>query len=189
MAKGPTKDQLEASAQGWLNILADELGKTRNKGLGKDGRPKSRFSPVQANSIGRSKGEGGILDSTYEVVETDSGFELIFNLPGYILALENGVVGGRYEKRPRGNGGQSLFIKSLLDWIKTKGITTELKPLSLALAIRTNIFKEGIAPINILSTVNERFFDEYGEEIANKIMVNIEDQIIDNIQRIENSLK
>ena len=76
-----------------------------------------------------------------------------------------------------------------MDWIKTKGITTELKPLSLALAIRTNIFKEGIAPTNILSTVNERFFNEYGEEIANKIMVNIEDQIIDNIQRIENSLK
>jgi hypothetical protein len=56
--------------------------------------------------------------------------------------------------------------------------------MSLAFAIRTNILKEGIEATNIISTINERFLEEFGEQIADDYMVNIEDYIIDNMKRI-----
>jgi hypothetical protein len=49
--------------------------------------------------------------------------------------------------------------------------------------------KEGIAPTNILSTVNERFLNEYGEQIADDYMTSMEDYIIDNIKRLEERYK
>jgi hypothetical protein len=71
-----------------------------------------------------------------------------------------------------------------MNWIETKGIRTELSTMSLAFAIRTNILKEGIEATNIISTINERFLEEFGEQIADDYMVNIEDYIIDNMKRV-----
>jgi hypothetical protein len=176
------RQSLQRSAREWLKIYREELAKTRPHGLGKDGQSKSGYSPVSANSIA----SGRALDAGYEVVTTDEGtYELIFGLPEYIYFLDQGVRGGRFQEgRKRGSGGSSPFLKSIMNWIETKGIRTELSTKSLAFAIRTNILKEGIEATNIISTVNERFIEEFGEKIADDYMVNIEDYIIDNMKRV-----
>lgn len=176
------RQSLQRSAREWLKIYREELGQDRPHGLGKDGQPKSSYSPVTANSIASGRaGEAG-----YEIITNDDGiYEIIFGIPDYIYFLDQGVRGGRFESgRKRGRGGSSPFLKSIMNWIETKGIRTELSTTSLAFAIRTNILKEGIEATNIISKINERFLEEYGEQIANDYMVNIEDYIIDNMKRI-----
>ena len=177
------RQKLQRSAREWLNIYREVLNETRPHGLGKDGQPKSSFSPVSANSIA----SGRILDAGYEIITNDDGsYDIIFGLPGYILALDQGVRGGRFkDKRKRGGGGSSPFIKSLMNWIETKNIRTELSTLGLAIAIRRSIFNEGIEATNIISTINTRFIERYGEQIADDYMESMENYIIDNIQRIE----
>jgi hypothetical protein len=175
------RQKLQRSAREWIKIFGEEMDKPRKKGLGSDFSPKSRYSPVEAptTASGRSK------EISYEIITNDDGnYEIIFGLPGYILAVDGGVRGGRY---PNTQGGG--LVKSLVNWIETKNIRTELSTLSLAFAIRTNILKEGIAPTNILSTVNERFLNEYGEQIADDYMTSMEDYIIDNIKRLEERYK
>lgn len=177
------RQSLQRSAREWLKIYREELGQDRPHGLGKDGQSKSSFSPVSANSIA----SGRALDAGYEIVTNDDGtYDIIFGIPDYIYFLDQGVRGGRFQEgRKRGTGGgSSPFLKSIMNWIETKNIRTELKPLSLAFAIRTNILKEGIEATNIISKINERFMEEYGEQIATDYMVNIEDYIIDNIKRM-----
>ena len=177
------RQKLQRSAREWLNIYREVLNETRPHGLGKDGQAKSSFSPVSANSIA----SGRILDAGYEIITNDDGsYDIIFGLPGYILALDQGVRGGRFkDKRKRGGGGSSPFIKSLMNWIETKNIRTELSTLGLAIAIRRSIFNEGIEATNIISTINTRFIERYGEQIADDYMESMENYIIDNIQRIE----
>ena len=177
------RQKLQRSAREWLNIYREVLNETRPHGLGKDGEAKSSFSPVSANSIA----SGRILDAGYEIITNDDGsYDIIFGLPGYILALDQGVRGGRFkDKRKRGGGGSSPFIKSLMNWIETKNIRTELSTLGLAIAIRRSIFNEGIEATNIISTINTRFIERYGEQIADDYMESMENYIIDNIQRIE----
>lgn len=175
------RQKLQRSAREWINIFKEEMDKPRQKGLGSDGSPKSRYSPVTAptTASGRSKEIG------YEIITNDDGYyEIVFGLPGYILAVDGGVRGGRY---PNTQGGG--LVRSLVNWIETKNIRTELSTLSLAFAIRTNILKEGIAPTNILSTVNERFMEEFGEKIAEDYMISMEDYVIDNIKRLEEKFK
>jgi hypothetical protein len=176
------RQSLQRSAREWLKIYREELNKTRPHGLGKDGQAKSSFSPVNANSIA----SGRALDAGYEIVVNDNGtYDIIFGLPDYIYNLDQGVRGSRFEEgRRRGRGGSSPFLKSIMNWIETKHIKTELSTMSLAFAIRTNILKEGIEATNIISTVNERFIEEFGEQIADDYMVNIEDYIIDNMKRV-----
>jgi hypothetical protein len=175
------RQKLQRSAKEWLKIYRDELKKVRPHGLAKDGRAKSDFSPVSANSIASGQAYG----AGYEIVTNDDGvYEIIFGLPGYILALDQGVKGGRFQSG-EGSGGTSLFLKSLMNWIETKHIRTELSTIGLAFAIRRSIFNEGIQATNIISTINERFMNEFSEEIADGYMENMEDYIIDNIQRIE----
>lgn len=188
------RQSLQRSAKAWLMLLEQELQKERPHGLGKDGRPKSDFSPVNANSIGKKKGGGGILDAGYEIISNDDTgqYEIIFGLPGYIEALDQGVRGGRFKRGlKRGRGGTSPFITSLLDWIETKNIRTEegMSKLGLAIAIRNNIFKRGIKGTDILSKVNERFVEEFSEELADGYMMSMEDFVIDNIKRIEENFK
>lgn len=176
------RQKLQRSAKAWLGIYREELQKVRPHGLGKDTMPKSDYSPVSANSVA----SGNALDAGYEIITNDDGvYEIIFGLPGYILALDQGVRGGRFKYGQGRRGGTSPFLQSIMNWIETKHIRTELSTMSLAFAIRTNILKEGIMATNILSTINERFMEEYSEEIADGYMENMEDYIIDNIQRIE----
>lgn len=176
------RQSLQRSAREWLKIYREELEKNRPHGLGKDGQAKSGFSPVTANSIASERS----LDAGYEIITNDDGtYEIIFGLPDYIYYLDQGVRGGRFQEgRRRGGGGSSPFLKSIMNWIETKNIRTELSTMSLAFAIRTNILKEGIEATNIISTINERFLEEFGEQIADDYMVNIEDYIIDNMKRV-----
>jgi hypothetical protein len=178
------RQSLQRSAREWLRIYREELQKTRPHGLAKDGRAKSQFSPVNANSIG----SGRALDAGYEIIVNEEGtYDIIFGLPDYIYNLDAGVKPSskygnkKYEGR---RGGTSPFLKSIMNWIVTKGIKTELSTMSLAFAIRTNILNEGIEATNIISTINERFIAEYAEQIADDYMVNIEDYIIDNMKRV-----
>jgi hypothetical protein len=177
------RQKLQRSAREWLKVYREVLNETRPHGLGKDGQAKSRFSPVSANSIASGRAE----EAGYEIITNDDGsYDIVFGLPGYILALDQGVRGGRFkDKRKRGGGGSSPFIKSLMDWIETKNIRTELSTLGLAIAIRRSIFNEGIEATNIISIINQRFLEQYGEQIADDYMESMENYIIDNIQRIE----
>lgn len=177
------RQSLQRSAKEWLRIYREELKKARPHGLGSDGQPKSRFSPVSADSIA----SGRILDASYEVVDNEKGsYDVIFGLPGYILALDRGQRGGRFKYgQKRGRGGTSKLLQSIKDWIETKGIKSQLSTESLAFAIRTNILKDGVMGTNILTTVNQRFMEEYGEQIAQGYFTDMEDYIINNIQRIE----
>jgi hypothetical protein len=177
------RQKLQRSAREWLKVYREVLNETRPHGLGKDGQAKSRFSPVSANSIASGRAE----EAGYEIITNDDGsYDIVFGLPGYILALDQGVRGGRFkDKRKRGGGGSSPFIKSLMDWIETKNIRTELSTLGLAIAIRRSIFNEGTEATNIISIINQRFLEQYGEQIADDYMESMENYIIDNIQRIE----
>ena len=181
------RQKLQRSAREWLKVYREVLNETRPHGLGKDGRAKSSFSPVSANSIASGRAE----EAGYEIITNEDGsYDLVFGLPGYILALDQGVRGGRFkDKRKRGGGGSSPFIKSLMDWIETKNIRTEegMSKLGLAIAIRNNIFKRGIKGTDILSKINERFAEEFAEDLADGYMMSMEDYIIDNIKRIEES--
>jgi len=96
---------------------------------------------------------------------------------------------GEEMDKPRQKGLGSDGSRSLVNWIETKNIRTELSTLSLAFAIRTNILKEGIAPTNIISITNERFMNEFGEKIADDYMASMEDYVIDNIKRLEERFK
>ena len=175
------RQKLQRSAREWIRIFREEMNQPMKKGLGSDGAPKSRFSPVEAPT--KASGRSG--DIGYEIITNDDGnYEIIFGLPGYILAVDGGVRGGRY---PNTKGGG--LVRSLVNWIETKNIRTELSTLSLAFAIRTNILKEGIAPTNIISIVNERFLNEYGEQIADDYMESMEDYVIENIKRLEEMYK
>ena len=177
------RQKLQRSAREWLKVYREVLNETRPHGLGKDGQAKSRFSPVSANSIASGRAE----EAGYEIITNEDGsYDIVFGLPGYILALDQGVRGGRFkDKRKRGGGGSSPFIKSLMDWIETKNIRTELSTLGLAIAIRRSIFNEGTEATNIISIINQRFLEQYGEQIADDYMESMENYIIDNIQRIE----
>ena len=178
------RQSLQRSAREWLKIYREELQKTRPHGLAKDGRAKSQFSPVNSNSIG----SGRALEAGYEIITNDDGtYDIIFGLPDYIYNLDAGVTpSSKYGNKTGGGrrGGTSLYLKSIMNWIETKGIRTELSTMSLAFAIRTNILNEGIEATNIISTINERFLEEYAEQIADDYMVNIEDYIIDNMKRV-----
>ena len=177
------RQKLQRSAREWLKVYREVLNETRPHGLGKDGQAKSRFSPVSSNSVASGRAE----EAGYEIITNEDGsYDIVFGLPGYILALDQGVRGGRFkDKRKRGGGGSSPFIKSLMDWIETKNIRTELSTLGLAIAIRRSIFNEGIEATNIISIINQRFLEQYGEQIADDYMESMENYIIDNIQRIE----
>lgn len=179
------RQKLQRSARAWLKIYQEELKKVRPHGLAKDGRSKSEYSPVSANSVA----SGQALDAGYEIITNEDGeYEIIFGLPGYIMALDQGVrPSSKYGNKPYEGrrGGKSPFLQSIMNWIETKHIRTELSTMSLAFAIRTNILNQGIMATNILSTINERFMDEYSEDIADGYMENMENYIIDNIQRIE----
>ena len=96
------RQKLQRSAKAWLQIYQEELKNVRPHGVGKDGRAKSDFSPVSSNSVA----SGGALDAGYEIITNDDGeYEIIFGLPGYILALDQGVRGGRYNYNHESKGG------------------------------------------------------------------------------------
>jgi hypothetical protein len=179
------RQALQRSAREWLKIYREELQKVRPHGLGSDGSAKSQFSPVNSNSVA----SGQILDANYEITKDDAGnYDIVIGLPGYILAIDQGVrPSSKYgNKRSTGRrGGTSPFIKSLTEWIRTKNIQTELSTLSLAFAIRTNILNKGIERTDILSKINERFAQEFDKEISDGYYVAMEDYIINNVQRIE----
>jgi hypothetical protein len=177
------RQKLQRSAREWLKILREELAKDRPHGLGKDGRPKSIYSPVSADT----NASGRLASAGYEIVTNEEGvYEIVFGLPGYIQAIDQGIRGGRFmNQENRKPGGKSPFLQSIKEWIKTKNIQTELSTESLAFAIRRSIFNEGTAPTNIISTVNERFMNEFAEEIADGYMEDLENYIIDNMQILE----
>jgi hypothetical protein len=177
------RQALQRSAREWLRIYREELQKVRPHGLGSDGSPKSQYSPVNSDSVA----SGRALDAGYEIKNLGEGnYEIDFGLPGYIMALDQGQRGGRFKYgQKRGRGGTSPFIKSLTQWIESKNIQTELSTLSLAFAIRTNILSKGVEATNIISKINERFEQEFDEQIADGFFIAMEDYIINNVQRIE----
>jgi len=176
------RQKLQRSAKAWLKIYREELETNRPHGLAKDGRKRSSFPTI--NSPTAVSGSPS-LDVGYEIITDDNGeYQIIFGLPGYILAIDKGIKGGRF-RNGTGTGGKSPFIQSLMNWIETRHIRTELKTLGLAIAIRRSIFNEGTAPTNIIGKINERFELEYGEQIADDYMESMENYIIDNLQRIE----
>ncbi len=179
------RQALQRSAREWLVIYREVLKEYSPHGIGFDNNPKSNYSPVSANSIA----SGRILDAGYEITKGDDGtYDIIFGLPGYVMALDQGVrPSSRYGNKPYEGrrGGTSKFIKSLTEWIKTKRIQTDLSTLSLAFAIRTKILNDGIKGKNIISEINRRFSEKFESELKEGFFIEMENYIIDNIQRIE----
>lgn len=179
------RQALQRSAREWLKIYREELQKAKPHGLGKDGRKKSDYPTPNVSNVAT----GRILDAGYELQMGPDGYEIIIGLPGYILALDKGVRGGRFQQeRKKGSGikGKSAFLHSLKNWVITRKIkSSETEALSLAFAIRRSIFNEGIAATNILSTVNQIFSEKYASLIADGFMIDMENAIIDNLQRLE----
>lgn len=183
------RQALQRSAREWLAIYREVLKENSPHGLGYDGSPKSSYSPVSANSIA----SGRILDAGYEIKAEGGGdYEIIFGLPGYVMAIDQGVRPSKKYGNKRGGGrrgGTSPFIKSLQEWIKTKNISTELSTLSLAFAIRTKILDDGIEGKDIFSEINRRFEEKFEAEIADEFMISMENYLIDNIQQIESRFR
>jgi hypothetical protein len=184
------RQALQRSAREWLKIYREVLQEASPHGLGYDGSPKSSYSPVTANSVA----SGRILQAGYEITKEDNGeYEVTFGLPGYIMAIDQGVKPStKYGNKPSTGrrGGKSQFIKSLMDWIKTKRIESdETKTKSLAFAIRTKILNDGIEAKNVLSEINRRFDEKFAAEIETEFMISMENYIIDNITRIEDRFR
>lgn len=183
------RQSLQRSAREWLAIYRQVLKETRPHGLGYDGSPKSIYSPVSADSVA----SGRILDAGYEIIpDGNNGYDIIFGLPGYVMAIDQGVKPSTKYGNKRGQGkrgGTSPFIKSLVAWIKTKNISSDIPTLSLAFAIRTKILDDGIEGKDILSEINRRFQEKFEAEIADDFMVDMENYLIDNIQELENRFR
>lgn len=183
------RQALQRSAREWLAIYREVLQEARPHGLGYDGSPKSVYSPVSANSVA----SGRILDAGYEVVPNENnGYDIIFGLPGYVMAIDQGVRPSTKFGNKRGEGrrgGTSPFIKSLVEWIKTKNISTDIPTLSLAFAIRTKILDDGIEGKDIFSEINRRFQEKFEAQIADDFMIDMENYLIDNLQELESRFR
>jgi hypothetical protein len=129
-----------------------------------------KTKPGLSNKIASSS-----LYNSVEVKQTNNDtLEVLMN--EYWKYVQSGVVGGKFKSRkgikrgPNKGGGEndSPFIKALIKWIKDrklrgrdkKGRYTSTSTRSLAFAIRTNIFKFGIAPSNFLDVAIENIFED-----------------------------
>jgi len=123
------------------------------------GQPTSR-------GVGDKVATGNLLNSlTSSVTMTPQGPELTITYADYFKNVNLGRRAGR----------KNVPIKSILDWIKVRGIRGRdkkgkfIKNLSFAFAIQKNIFKYGIRPANIYDKgldALEDIFDNPPPELA-----------------------
>jgi hypothetical protein len=124
--------------------------------------------PGLSNKIASSS-----LYNSVEVKQTNNDtLEVLMN--PYWKYVQSGVVGGKFKSRkgikrgPNKGGGENdtPFIMALRKWIKDRKLKGRDKrgrfitDRSLAFAIRTNIFKFGIAPSNFLDVAIENIFED-----------------------------
>jgi hypothetical protein len=159
------KKVLMRSGEKYMKVFNEQLQKVRQKGLGFKGKPKSEY-PARGNTIA----SGLITKSSYEVIDLGDGdYDLLFSFPDYIQYLEKGVKGNRFQtKKESKGGGKSLFIESLLKWIKDKKLNVPpTQRLGRAIAIRKNIFKYGIAPTKLIENTTNIYLERYAVSIGN----------------------
>jgi hypothetical protein len=167
--------ELNRSGEKYIKVFREQLEKRRQKGLGYNGKPKSDF-----NSVGNTIASGNLYKkASYQVVDLGGGnYDLLFSFPDYIKYLEKGIKGKGdvLTKRKNSGGGKSPFVESLLKWINKKGLKVQgTSKLGLALAIRTNIFKYGIAPTKLLEETTNIYLERYAKSIAKGYLEEIED--------------
>jgi len=113
----------------------------------------------QSTGIDNKYASGNLYDSlNYQIVMFQDLPALQLIYADYFELVNRGIKPNPKfaAKKEKGGGGQSAFIKDLLKWIsirgikpkgyKGKGAYNKSAKLGLALAIRKNIFKYGIAP-------------------------------------------
>ena len=74
----------------------------------------------------------------------------------------------------RRKGAKRVPLKALLKWVRTRGITPDNggSEKSLAFAIQTNIFKEGIKPANFIDEAQSKA--KYTEEVTRALKIEVE---------------
>ena len=163
---------LQRSGEKYMKVFNEQLEKVRQKGLGYKGKPKSDY-PSKGNTIA----SGTIQKSSFEVIDLgDGNYDLLFSFPDYIQYLEKGVKGDRFQDKKKSKaGGKSLFVESLIKWIKDKKLNVKPKErLGRALAIRKNIFKYGIAPTKLIENTTNIYLERYAVSIGNGWLDEIE---------------
>ena len=113
--------------------------------------------PGQPTGVGNKYASGELYDSLkYKVVIFQGQPALEIDYADYFEYVNKGVKPNPKYLSGKGNGGTSPFIQALLKWISIRGIkpkgykgkgrVNKGMKLGLALAIRKNIFRYGIAP-------------------------------------------
>jgi hypothetical protein len=142
--------------------------------------------------LGNKIASGRLYNSiSAQVVETQEGLKLEITYMDYF----------KYVNRGRKPKSKRVPIPALLEWIKykkikprdKKGRFIKMKPMSLAFAIQTNIYKFGIRPANIFDKTYDdfedvlinppaEFRDEY-EQLYQAIGEDVENFIINTINK------
>ena len=168
------KYELERSGEKYLKVFREQLQKSRPKGRGFKGQQKSEYSP-KGNTIA----SGNLYNkSSFEVIDLGGGdYDLLFSFPDYIQYLEKGV-------RPKtGTGGNGAFLKDLKSWVNKKLGKRGKDATGLAYAIRTNIFKYGIAPTRLLEETTNIYSERYAKSIAKGYLDELEDLFFTTLQK------
>ena len=152
--------------------------------------------------VGNKYATGNLFNSLdYKIVMFQNLPALQLIYADYFELVNRGIKPNpKYDKGKSGGGGTSPFIQSLLKWIsirgikpkgyKGKGAYSKSAKLGLALAIRKNIFKYGIAPAGFYDKTYDKLdglfenpppyiaaqLERLGDSIGNDI-----ENLIDNI--------
>jgi hypothetical protein len=146
-----TPDEINAILEVWGAIYTKNLQKALKDQL-------YTFAPgfkQNAYSKGRNQEYAGQANkiasgSLYKSIRYDVNNQLlqIYMAPHWKY-VNYGVEAKGFKKGlKRGRGGKSEFISSLVQWSKVRLGMSGDNALSMAFAVRTNIFKFGIAPTN-----------------------------------------
>jgi len=154
------------------------------------------------SGVGNKYASGNLYNSlNYTIVQFQDLPALQLIYADYFELVNRGIKpSAKYANSKGGGGGKSEFIQSLLKWIsirgikpkgyKGKGAYSKSAKLGLALAIRKNIFKYGIAPAGFYDKTYDKLemlfenpppyiaaqYNRLGDAIGNDI-----ENLIDNI--------
>jgi hypothetical protein len=147
--------------------------------------PEYPYGYPNERGVGDKIASGQLYDSIdYDVEYATDGTPMgILYYADYFKYVNRGTKPNEKYAKGRGNGGTSPFIQSLLKWISIRGInaTNEngiaIPPLSLAFAIRQNIFRYGIRETNIYNKALDDFeniFDDFPNNLPEDLRMQAE---------------